>query len=332
MTWTGAKHRYRTLLLGLGCVLFAYLLIHLGAAKILSLLLDIGWYFGLIAATYAGHQLVRAFAYWRCATVDGHSSYWDVLRIRLSGEAVQFLTFTGPFLAEPAKMWLLKGKGLSTKHAIAATVAEYLIYTLMSAAFAVAALIYLLGHLELSGIVSAAAKVIVYAMSAFLLAAAYAIVCRIYLIGAIIKFAKKLPLIGRCVHFENKDVRDTEDLLFVLLRDRPLRLLSILAAEFTAQGLLVLELFILLKATGEPFSFLKPLLIEGASKFIGLAFFFIPGQVGAAEGVYALIFKTVGFPASTGFALAVARRLRGVIVAGAGLALTPHWKDAPAGD
>ncbi len=332
MTWTRPKLRYRAVLLGFGCVLFAYLLFHLGAAKIVSVLLGIGWSFGLIAATYAGHQLVRAFAYWKCATANGHSSYWDMLRIRLSGEAIQFLTFTGPFLAEPAKMWLLQKRGLSPKHAVAATVSEYLIYSLTSAAFAIAALIYLLEHFEPSGVVSIAAKVIVYAMSIFLLAAAYAIVCRIYLIGAIIKFVKRLPLIGKHVRFEDQDVRDTEDLLFIVLRDRPLRLLSILSAEFTAQALLVLELFILLSATGEPFSILKPFLIEGASKFISLAFFIIPGQVGAAEGTYALICKTVGLPASAGFALAVARRLRSLMIAGAGLSLTALWSDAPAGD
>jgi hypothetical protein len=332
MPWTRPKLRYRAVLLGFGCVLFVYLFFRLGASKIFSLLLGIGRYFALIAATYAGHQLVRAFAYWKCATVDGHSSYWDILRIRLSGEAIQFLTFTGPFLAEPAKMWLLQGRGLSTKHAIAATVLEYLLYTLTSAAFAIAALIYLLRNYELSGIVSVAAKVIVYAVSAFLLAAACAIVGRIYLIGAIIQFAKRLPLIGKHVHLDENDVRDTEDLLFVVLRERPLRLLSILAAELAAQALLVLELVILLRATGEPFSILKPFLIEGASKFIGLAFFFIPGQVGAAEGIYALIFRTVGLSATAGFALAVARRLRSFMVAGAGLALTPLWKDTSASD
>jgi len=329
MTRTGPKLRYRAVLLGFGCILFAYLLFHLGAAKILSLLLGIGWYFGLIAAMYAGHQLLRAFAYWKCATANGHSLYWDMLRIRLSGEAIQFLTFTGPFLAEPAKMWLLQKRGLSPKRAVAATVSEYLIYTLTSAAFAIAALIYLLGNFELSRIVALAAKIIVYAMSTFLLAAACAIVFRIYLIGAIIKGVGRLPIIGTHLHLDEKDVRDTEDLLFVVLRDRPLRLLSILAVEFAAQALLVLELFVLLRTTGKPFSVLDPFLIEGATKFVALAFFFIPGQVGAAEGTYALIFKTVGLSASAGFALALARRLRSILVAGVGLALAPLGSDEP---
>ncbi len=103
---------------------------------------------------------------------------------------------------------------------------------------------------------------------------------------------------------------------------------SILAIEFAAQALLVLELFVLLRTTGKPFSVLHPFLIEAATKFIGLAFFFIPGQVGAAEGTYAFIFKTVGLPASAGFALAVARRLRSLLVAGAGLALAPLLRNS----
>ncbi len=159
MTWTGPKRRYRAVLLGFGCALFVYLLVRLGAAEISSLLLGVGWYFGLIAATYAGHQLIRAIAYWKCVTANERSSYWDIVRIRLSGEAIQFLTSTGPFLAEPAKVWLLRRRGLSTKHAVAATVSEYLIYTLTSAAFAIAGLTYLLINFELSRPASVAAKI-----------------------------------------------------------------------------------------------------------------------------------------------------------------------------
>jgi len=328
MTWTGPK-RYRAVVFGFGCVLFVYLLVRLGAAEIFSLLLGIGWSFGLIAAAYTGHQLIRAIAFWKCITTNKRSSYWDIVRIRLSGEAIQFLTSTGPFLAEPAKVWLLRRRGLSIKQAAAATVSEYLIYTFTSAVLGITGLTYLVSNFELSRPESIAAKVIVYAMGAFLLAATAAIIFRIYLIGTIMKGVSRLPVVGRHMRLEEKDVRDTEDLLFVVLRDRPLRLLSILAVEFIAQALLVLELFVLLRTTGKPFSVLQPLLIEAATKFVGLAFFFIPGQVGAAEGTYALIFKTVGLSASAGFALAVGRRLRSLLVAGVGLAFAPLWRDAP---
>ena len=190
---TSPNRRYRAVLLGFGCALFTYLLVRLGAAQITSLLLGIGWYFGLIAAIYAGHQLIRALAYWKCVAASGRSSYWEIVRIRLSGEAIQFLTSTGPFLAEPSKVWLLQRQGLSTKHAVAATVSEYLIYTLTSAAFAEAGLTYLLINFKLSGSVSVAAKVLICIMGAFVLAALCAISFRIYLIGNIIKGASRLP-------------------------------------------------------------------------------------------------------------------------------------------
>jgi uncharacterized membrane protein YbhN (UPF0104 family) len=320
----GLKPRYHAVALGLGSVLFAWLLVRLGAEKIFSLLLGVGWYFGLIAAIYACHQLVRAIAYWKCITPDDHASWWDILRIRLSGEAIQFLTSTGPFLAEPSKVWLLKQRGLSIRHAVAATLTEYLIYTFTSAALGIAGLGYLLNHYELSKPASLAAKIILYTMGTFLVSAVGTIVFRIYLIGAIIKGVGKLPLIRKYVRLNESDVRYTEDLLFVVLRDRPLRFLSILAIEFAAQAFLVLELYILLRSTGMLFPISQPLLIEAATKFVGPAFFFIPGQVGAAEGTYAFIFKTVGLPASAGFALALARRLRSLLVAGAGLALAPR--------
>lgn len=265
-----------------------------GRPEILALLLGVGWYFALIEAIYGCHQLIRTIALRECITAKEHASYWDLLRIRLSGEAIQFLTFTGPFLAEPSKVWLLKRRGVGIRQSAAATVSEYLIYTFTSAALGIAGLAYLLTHFELSRPASVAARVILYAMGTFLFAAICAIVFRIYLIGSIISGASKLPLIGKYVRLGENDVHATEDLLFVVLRDRPGRFLLILAIEAAAQTLLVLELFVFLRTTGKPFPALYPLLIEAATKFVGPAFFFIPGQVGASEGTYALVFQSGG--------------------------------------
>jgi hypothetical protein len=76
------------------------------------------------------------------------------------------------------------------------------------------------------------------------------------------------------------------------------------------------------------------LVFEGASKFIGAANFLEPGQIAAQEGVYTLLAATLGAPAAAGLTLALARRIRGVIVAVAGLALLrivpqPHAPTGP---
>ena len=56
------------------------------------------------------------------------------------------LTFTGPFLAEPAKGWLLKRRGLATADAFAAVATEYLVYTVVSSSLAIIAVSLLLAN------------------------------------------------------------------------------------------------------------------------------------------------------------------------------------------
>src|SRR5438105_10066195 len=128
MPWSGCRLRgRRAIFFGIGCALFAYLLIRLGPGEIAALLLRIGWSFPLILVIYTGYILVRASALAKCIPAAGRSSYRFVAGVWWAGEAVQYLTFTGPFLAEPAKALLLRDRGLRTTHAFAATIAEYLI-------------------------------------------------------------------------------------------------------------------------------------------------------------------------------------------------------------
>src|SRR5262249_38119548 len=73
----------------------------------------------------------------------------EVLKVRLSGEAIETLTFTGPFLAEPAKGWLLTRRGLAGVDAFSAVAIEYLMYTLTSAWMSTIALWLLLSRAAL---------------------------------------------------------------------------------------------------------------------------------------------------------------------------------------
>jgi hypothetical protein len=61
-------------------------------------------------------------------------------------------------------------------------------------------------------------------------------------------------------------------------------------------------------------------IIEAAVKVIGIAFLFIPMQLGVSEGAYALVFDAMDLSAAAGVALAFLRRARTLAVAGVGLA------------
>ena len=66
--------------------------------------------------------------------------------------------------------------------------------------------------------------------------------------------------------------------------------------------------------------FRRAFLFESASKFTDVAFFFIPGQVGASEGVNIVLFRALGLSGAAGVGVALARLVRSALAAGAGLA------------
>src|SRR4051794_19694939 len=83
---------------------------HIGAATVGGMLRQVGWSFALVVILYAVHTLLRGVSLWRTlphATIPLHR----VIAIRFAVEGVEMLTLTGPFVAEPAKAWLLQRGG-----------------------------------------------------------------------------------------------------------------------------------------------------------------------------------------------------------------------------
>lgn len=304
-----------------GVVLLVLLLWQLGPSDILDALRRIGWYFLPVLLLGGAHHAARAFALRACVLRSGRLRYGDALAIRLSGEAVQSLTFTGPMLSQPTKAWLLKGHGLSLKEGFAATITEYLICSFVTAAMSIAGLLYLIAHFRPAFAITALAIGIACLFSAFLIASAVAIVRRFYLIGTIIAGLAKMGALRGRLRPDMTWINRMEDLLLIILHDSPVRFLTITAAEVGAQALLVLELFWLMRALDmvTPISF--AFVIEASVKVIGIAFLFIPMQLGVSEGAYAFVFNVMGLSAAAGFALAFLRRARTLAVATVGLAI-----------
>lgn len=310
----------RKIVVLLGTVFLVYLLWRLGPGEIVQMLGQMGRHSLPILVFFAVYQAARAAALRLSVPQPGLLGYRDALWIRFSGEAVQSLTFTGPFLAEPTKAWLLGRRGLTLREGFAATITEYLVCTLVAAMMSVAALVYLKQHVELTSAVAGVATGLIWGMSVFLIASAIAILLRFYLIGSVIAGLARLGLLRGRLRPDIGWINRMEDLLLAVLRDRPARFGAIALVEAGAQAFLVLEVFWVLHALDMVVPAVYPLLIEAATKFISIAFFFIPMQMGAAEGTYAVIFDALGLPATAGFTLAFMRRLRTLIVAGAGLA------------
>lgn len=314
----------RVLVLIFGGIVLAVLVTGVGGGVIAGMLARVGWGFFFVSALYGLHVVLRAVALWR-SLPHPSLAFGEVLRVRLSGEAVELLTFTGPFLAEPAKGWMLTRYGLSGAHAFGSIAVEYLLYTLTAMWIAIAALSVLLSHGSLPDAMRTTVLVVIAAMIAVTVGSAFAAVSGI---GLIAPAVRGLGVVApRRAAAAAARIEPVEHVLVGFMHERPARLVEVLAIEVAGHALLVLEIWIVIRALGYSVPLIDPWIVEGGVKFIAAAFFFIPGQVGAFEGVYALLFKAIGLPAAAGLTMALVRRIRALIVAGVGIAVLAWMRE-----
>jgi len=309
----------RLLILLAGALVLGALIRRVGLTTILSLIRQVGSALKLIVLLYGIHVAFRALSLHR-TLVGTVARFTDVLRVRLAAEAIEMLTFTGPVFAEPAKGFLLTRRGLHASTAYGAVATEYLIYTFVSACLAVISLSILIARHQLVGALRGGAIAIIVGMSIYILGCTFAAVTGVGLLGPGIRIATRVLGQKRSQHF-SAVVAPAESFIVTFLHARPAQLTQVIAIELGAHVLLAGEVWVMLSALGVARSFGLALLAEGAVKFIGSVFAFVPGQLGAAEGSYVVVFRALGFPDAVGLTVALVRRLRSVLVGGVCLAI-----------
>jgi uncharacterized membrane protein YbhN (UPF0104 family) len=310
----------RRVLLSAGAALLVALLWRLGPLRVFAAGRAIGWYFVPVILLGGAHQALRAAALRACILQPDHLPYRDALAIRLAGETVQSLTVMGPLLSEPAKAWLLEREGLTLRAGFAATITEYLICSFVTAAISIAGLLYFVLRFAPAPPIARLALVVGCLFGAFLIASAWAIARRFYLIGTIISGLARLGVLRGRLRPDLPWINGMEDLLLIVLRDSPARFATIAAVELLAQTLLVLELWLLMRALDTPSPLSFAFAVEASTKVVAIAFLFIPMQLGVSEAAYTLLFDAMALPAASGFAVAFLRRALALGVAGVGLA------------
>jgi glycosyltransferase 2 family protein len=306
----------RALLLIAGAFLLTALVVRVGPVVIAGLMRRVGFSLVLVAGVYAAHVCVRAVALWRCLPV-GTLPFRDVLRIRFAGEAVEMLTFTGPFLAEPTKGYLLSRSGAGVAEGFGAVAIEYLLYTLSATWIAAVALALLLTRHSLPDAMARGVAVVLAILVAFTLGFVTAAITGRGLLVASLHGAA--AIIGRDrVNRLVARVEPVERVILTFIHNRAGRMSQVLIIECAGHGLLALEVAIVMSALGLAYAWRDPLVVEGGVKFISVAFFFVPGQLGAQESVYTLLFQALGFPPAAGLTMALVRRVRALAVAGLG--------------
>jgi uncharacterized membrane protein YbhN (UPF0104 family) len=290
--------------------LLVYVIYNIGLQTIADALRSIGWGFLAIIGLNGSRHFLRAFSLYLAIPPQHHHSfkYHHAVSVRLGGEAVNVLTFTGPLLGEATKAALLK-KRLPLSHGVAAVVVDNILYdisVILIILGGVLAMFYAYGSNDqgMNYALLSIAVIAVLAIIGILTAAKFRITPMSWTIKKLAKF-KWMP---QFIINKRERIRDLEASVYDFHEQRRKTFYAMLGINFLAHVLSVFEVYIALRLLGYAASLNTSYIIESLTKIINFAFSFVPGTIGVYEGGNGIILRTLGYTTAIGVTLALVRR------------------------
>ena len=283
---------------GLG--LLVYLIARLGPGRIATELARMSAVLPAVLAI-TGTKYILQTAGWRAMLGPHERPRWgESLSATVTGDALGYLTWAGPFTGEPVRALLIRSS-VPVAAGLTAGAVERTMYHAVAAVFVWAVLLLSLGATH--PVWSAIALGITLLTGAGLVTLARGRRRSASAGGA--RFAR---------------VRDAASALW---RDRRQALLPLVLLELAQHALLVLEAYVLLGALGAAPTLRTTFIFEAVTKVVNTAGLLVPARLGVSEGGSALLAGALGLAASHGLSLALMRRIRALMWSAVGLALLP---------
>ena len=309
--------------IALGILLFVITLVYIDLEDTIESAARLGLALPVILLPGTCWHLLRTWGWAISFPDDARPAFTRLFRVRLAADAIGFFTVRG-VMGEPLKVLLLYDR-------VAPEISTASI-ALERVAFAVSGLVV-------------AALISFLAVTRLSMPGAWDTVFTTTMIGAVVVLAVVALIVrhrtgdylGRLVdavdrwtgrHLETSRVvrfmLDVEDVLLQLLRGNRRRLLILAALGIVCYGLMVIEVWLVFWAIGEPISITESLTVETFARLASVASAAIPANIGALEASNAAVVGALGL--SGGGSLALARRVRALLWAALGLGLYPRLK------
>ena len=253
---------------------------------------------------------------------ESNLSFWSVLKLTISGYAINYIT---PFVAlggAPYRIMELKPT-LGINKASSSVLLYSLMHMFSHVLFWLVSIILILAFIPVNGIVLAGCGL----MLLISLALGFWFV-RVYRKGftvSTMNLLTKLPFINKKARAFAAEKADTlleiDNQIRILYADRKSRFFSSLALEFVARVVGCLEIYFTAIAIGLNMSVTEALIVSSASSLFANVIFFFPMQLGTREGGLAMALQSVGLPAASGIFIGVVMRIREIFWIIIGLAL-----------
>jgi len=293
-------------LLGLG--LLVYVINRVGVQPIFDALLRIGFGFFFILVISGSRHVLRTIAM-RAAVPPEHRrfNFRQAFAARLGGEAISFLTFTGPLLGEATKVALLRRR-VPLTYGVPALVVDNLLYNLSVVFFILSGACVMLFTYHLPPLVYSVLLVIASMAALGIAAAALAAKRRIMLLTWAIDRLAQLRLSPKVILKRRQHIYHLESKVYDFYKHHPGAFFGMIACDLLAHASSVTEVYASLRMLGYHPQVAQAYIIESLTKVINFVFAFVPGTIGVYEGGTEVVLRTLGFAAATGVALALVRK------------------------
>ncbi|HEX6044717.1 MAG TPA: lysylphosphatidylglycerol synthase domain-containing protein [Pyrinomonadaceae bacterium] len=314
-------------LLGLG--LLIYVIHRVGVQPLFDALLRIGFGFFIIVGLSGLRHVLRTIAM-RAAVPAEHRriTFRQAFAARLGGEAISFLTFTGPLLGEATKVALLR-KRVPLTYGVPALVVDNLLYNLSVVFFILSGAVVMLIKYPLPPQVNLVLLLIAAVAASGILVAAIAAKRRVMLLTWIIDRLAQLRLSPKVILKRRHHIYHLESKVYDFYKHHPGAFFLMILCNLLAHVSSVAEVFLALQMLGFETQVAQAYIIESLTKVINAVFAFVPGTIGVYEGGTEVILqKGLGFTPAAGLALALVRKAAIVTWTSAGL-LVLTWRTLP---
>lgn len=313
-------------ILGLG--LLVYVINRVGVQPIFDALGRIGFGFFLLLLISGARHALRTLAMSTAVPREHRRfNFQQAFAARLGGEAISFLTFTGPVLGEATKVALLK-KRLPLTYGVTALVIDNILYNLSVVFFILSGACVMLWTYNLPPLVR-------YVLMGIAVAAALGILFTGYLAHRRVKILtgslEKLARIGikpKAITSRIEHLYELETKVYDFYKHRPGAFFFIIILDFLSHATSVYEVYATLRMLNFTPQVSAAYIIESLTKVINFVFGFVPATIGVYEGGTEIILQTLGFVAATGVTLALVRKAGAVFWTGLGL-LILLWRAVP---
>jgi uncharacterized protein (TIRG00374 family) len=308
----------------IGIVLFVITLIYIDLDETLESAGRLGLALPVILVPATIWQLLRTWG-WAVAFPDqARPPFTRLLRVRLAADAIGFFTIRG-LAGEPLKVVLLYDR-VAPEVTTAAIALERLAFAVIGTIIAAVVSLFVVTRLSMPGAWDTVFTMLIF--GAVMLLGVLGVMARRRsgdylgrLVTAIDHATGRRLEASRVIRF----ILAVEDVLLQLLRGDRRRLVVLTVLAVVCYVLMAIEVWLVFWAIGQPIGVTEGLAVETFARLASIASAAIPGNIGVLEASNAAVVAALGL--AGGGALALARRIRALLWAAAGLAVYPRVEE-----